>query len=118
MNSAVSIFISLLLLSACSAGPKYSVTALGAPTFTNLSAAVLTPQCVRCHNSVNPSSGVSVSTYEDLISSTSAVTPFQPHQSPMYNEFVGQKEHEEGLKLSNAELELIYQWIALGAKND
>ena len=109
----------LALLSSCGAGPQYSANpSLGPPTFTNLSNVLLRPTCLRCHNSAGPSGGVSVGSYEELASSTIAITPFQPHQSEMYNEFVGQMLHESAVRLSIAELELIYQWIALGAKND
>lgn len=109
----------LLSLSACSDGPKYSASpSLGTPTFTNVSASILRVHCIRCHSTATPTSGVSTSSYEELLSSTTAVTPYQPHQSPMYNEFVGQKLHEDAVRLTVAELELLYQWIALGAKND
>lgn len=112
-------FPALVFLNSCADGPKYSASpSLGVPTFTNLSTSLLQPKCVGCHSSASPASGVSVSSYEDLLSSTLAVTPYQPHQSPMYNELVGQKVHEQTVQLTVAELELMYQWIALGAKND
>lgn len=117
MRALFSAMVGLLVV-ACSDGPGYKSAATLAPTFTNLKSAVLVPKCLSCHSTTNAIAGVSVSTYEETMSSPGTVTPYQPSQSPLYTRCVNKLMPPPPAVLTDAELSLMYQWLVLGAPND
>lgn len=79
---------------------------------------ILDTQCLRCHSHTHPEGGVSVYSYDELMSSPGAVVPFQPHQSQLFWQCYKGLMPEDGPRLSNAELQTLYDWIAYGAPNN
>lgn len=107
-----------MLLVACDADPFGTLGSASTATFSQVRTTILSPKCEKCHASDDSDGGVSVSTYDDLMSSAGAVVPYQPYQSQLYAQCASGEMPDDGPKLSQSELQLIYTWIALGAHND
>lgn len=101
----------------CGSEPKTTVSSANA-TFSAVSQQVLQLRCVRCHSTADAQGGVSVSSFNEVILSPGAVTPFSPASSQLYVQSVTGRMPQGGPALTESELQLLYSWISLGAKND
>jgi hypothetical protein len=113
-------FVLALFLGACNKSPSFASANLSSVTanFSSIKANILDAKCVACHSTTTPKGGVSVSSYDDLMSSPGAVTPFQPHQSQLFWQCYKRYMPEMGPPLSALELQTLYDWIAYGAPNN
>lgn len=86
-------------------------------------AALFKKQCLGCHSGTEPAGGYDVSTYAKVVGSSKhgkMVVPGKPAQSPLIAYLKGTKKPPmpmgtKGLK--PAELKIVSDWIAAGAKN-
>ncbi len=109
-----------VFLGACNKSPSFVSTNLSSVTakFSSIKANILDTKCVACHSSTNPNGGVSLASYDEVMSSPGAVTPFQPHQSQLFWQCYKGTMPEMGSPLSALELQTLYDWIAYGAPNN
>jgi uncharacterized membrane protein len=109
-----------LFLCACNKSPSFASTNLNSVTanFSSIKANILDAKCVACHSSIKPKGGVSLSSYDEVMSSPGAVTPFQPHQSQLFWQCYKGYMPEMAPPLSALELQTLYDWIAYGAPNN
>lgn len=93
--------------------------------FDDVNRLVLQKACIECHSvSGNNIAGVNVESFEALLGrdSKQTLTPFNPEDSSLYNTLIlpkGQPRHMPPInqpQLTEDEINLVYQWIANGAK--
>lgn len=82
------------------------------PTYSSISASILTPACVNCHGG---SGGYSFDSYSN---SLKAVTKGNPASSPIYTAVENGVMPKGGPALSSSEVQAIYNWIADSARNN
>lgn len=80
--------------------------------FAEISAAILQPRCVQCHNSTTRSGGVDLTSYSAVLTT---VRPGQPDASILYSAVNTNFMPASGGPLSLAQKELLKNWIAQGA---
>ena len=99
--------VAVLLLAACgkSNSPAPSAQPAKAPTFASIQSSVL-PKCTTCHNSMT--------TYEAV---RQMVTPGDPAASLFYRVVAEGRMPKNGPPLPAEDVQLIGEWIKLGAPN-
>lgn len=114
------LLVATVVLVACNRSPSFSSGNSSGltPTFTQVKSTILDTHCILCHSPNKPQGGVSLSSYDDVMSSPGAVVPFQPHQSQLFWQCYKGLMPEDGPRLSNSELQTLYDWIAYGAPNN
>lgn len=122
MRAALAMLLALGLLSGCDTSGTQSTlvgsSVAGGATYTAVATQILGPKCTRCHSEADAKGGVSFSSYASTIASPGAVVPYQPHVSRLFMKTYDGEMPEDGQRLSGAELELLYDWISLGAPNN
>jgi len=120
LSQILFLFLGLTFLCSCNKAPSFASTNLSnvTATFSSIKANILDTRCLICHSTSNPKGGVSLSSYDEVMSSPGAVTPFQPHQSQLFWQCYKGYMPKEGLGLSELELQTLYDWIAYGAPNN
>jgi uncharacterized membrane protein len=83
--------------------------------FSSINKLILQPMCLGCHNSSNPSGGVSFSTYS---STMNTVQPGNLNASAMYVEVNSGSMPKGGSPLTASEKSAIQTWIQNGALNN
>ncbi|NBX83527.1 hypothetical protein EBQ90_10680 [bacterium] len=113
-------FVLALFLGACNKSPSFASPNLSSvpASFSAIKTGILDAKCVFCHSTTKPKGGVSLSSYDEVMSSPGAVTPFQPHQSQLFWQCYKGYMPEMGPPLSTLELQTLYDWIAYGAPNN
>lgn len=118
----------LVLSVSCGSNPYSGQNpATVASTFSSIQANILTPKCAVCHYTQDPRGGFSVSSYQEVMSSPGAVTPFQSYASELYTQCLSGNMPKKDrtvsgtatlTPLSSNELNEIYNWISYGAANN
>lgn len=86
------------------------------PKFTYLKNNIIGPKCASCHYTGSAKGGYAFDTYAGVMR---AVSTSRPTDSDIYKEAQkGDMPPRPNQQLSSSELNLILQWIQLGAKND
>lgn len=75
--------------------------------YSSISATIVQPRCVECHTSLG--------TYQGLLE---IVKPGNPNRSGFYREINSGDMPQHSPKLSDAEIQAVYNWILNGAAND
>ncbi len=109
-------FISLLVC--CGKSPYAGQTAATAATFSAIQANILIPNCADCHSTQRAQGGFSVSSYQEVMSSPGAISPFQPSASELYKQTVNGNMPKRMPPLSPSQLQSIYNWLSYGAPNN
>ncbi|NBT57812.1 hypothetical protein EBT16_03410 [bacterium] len=116
------IFLATLLfaLVSCNKSPSYSKVSSASlnSSFSAIKATILDVKCSKCHSPTRPEGGVSLSSYDDVMSSPGTVIPFQPHQSQLFWQCYKGYMPEREPALSALELQTLYDWISNGAPNN
>lgn len=109
-----------VFLSSCNKSPNFASANLSSinPTFSSIKANIIDTKCIMCHSSTNAKAGVSLSSYDEVMSSPGAVVPFQPHQSQLFWQCYKGYMPKKAPILSDLELQTLYDWIANGAPNN
>lgn len=84
------------------------------PTFRNVSA-VIQQRCLSCHSGPSPAAGRNWDNYASVLD---AVRPFNPNDSLLFNKVNSNAMPLGGPPLTNAQKNLIKNWIAAGALNN
>jgi hypothetical protein len=115
----------ILLLAACGSDPYSGQSSTVAPTFSAIQANILIPQCAVCHSTQNAAGGFSVSSYQEVMATGGAVTPFQAYVSELYTQTLSgtmpkrdRDKAPDATPLSSNQLQAIYNWISYGALNN
>jgi hypothetical protein len=85
-------------------------------TFAYLNENILIPKCVACHSAGNASGGVDLSEYSKVISTV--VSPGDPEGSRLYQVCASGQMPKGMARLSDSELQIIYEWIKNGASEN
>ncbi|MEZ4873275.1 MAG: c-type cytochrome [Bdellovibrionales bacterium] len=85
------------------------------PTFKSIQANILIPKCVGCHRVGGERPRENYESYSQTIS-TGKVVPGSPGESEMYKEIIsGDMPRQPYSLLTNDEIDVLRQWIAMGA---
>ncbi|HEX4925239.1 MAG TPA: c-type cytochrome domain-containing protein [Bdellovibrionales bacterium] len=84
---------------------------------------ILLPKCIECHNrGAESPHGIDLTTYENVLDQTNfppLVTPGVPEESSLYVSVApGGSMPKKGPRLTDSELQAVYDWIKNGAKKD
>lgn len=109
-----------MLLSSCGAGPNfgYSNPLTVTSNFATIQSQILMPSCGSCHSPPQIAGGVDVTSYQSLMASPGAISPYQPYVSELYKQTYNGTMPRKAAPLTAAQLQAIYNWIALGAPNN
>ena len=86
-------------------------------SYQQIHTTIIAPKCLSCHSDTDPQGNVSYSSYAATMASLGSVVPYTPYQSKFYQQCINRKMPPD-TPLPNNELQMIYNWIALGAKNN
>lgn len=78
-------------------------------------------KCVSCHGSINPAHHLDLSSYEKMATGKHLpplIVPGDPEESSLYIECATGKMPKGGPKLTQAELNALYDWIKDGARDE
>jgi hypothetical protein len=95
--------------------PAGPVSEVSLKTFSDISANVFQPKCVRCHNASLSKGNVDLSSYNSIVSNAGLVVPAHSEQSRIFNEVQSGAMPDGGPPLSAAEVKAIGDWITAGA---
>lgn len=98
------LFLSVASLEGC--GYRELKTGIS-PSFQSIQANIVQPKCLHCHESL--------ATYEGLLR---VVEPGSPEDSEFYEEIQEGGMPLHSVKLSDAEIQAVHDWIQNGAQND
>jgi len=78
---------------------------------------ILEPHCLSCHSGPDASNGLDYSTYDSMVKTPpyQVVIPGAPGKSIMYLEVESGGMPDGGPKLSDEEIQFVYDWIEQGA---
>ena len=124
----IPLFVALtLLISGCgfyeeknpkkdvASGPPSEPTApLDKATFSWVQENILKISCIRCHSGPAPSMGIDFSSY-DLVMGSGTVVAGKPEESPLWIQIQSGKMPKNGPKLSQDQIQAVYDWIKKGA---
>ncbi len=82
-------------------------------TFQKVNDAIFKPQCLSCHNNNNPSGGIDLSSYENLMKSN-VITPYSSTSSTLFISIKVGSMPPSG-NVESAKLNLLAEWIDGGA---
>jgi|GEM_PF-674044 len=82
--------------------------------------AILTRNCMPCHNAQNHKEGIDLSTYDSIMENQSAVVAGEPERSGIYKSTSGPRASmpKDKSRLKDSETKIIFDWIKDGAKKD
>ena len=86
--------------------------------FQSIDENILQPLCVSCHNSASAPKNVDLSSYKKIIGNSNyppLIYPKRPEQSSLYISLANGSMPRNAPKLSNTELQVVYDWIKNGA---
>lgn len=86
-----------------------------APTFASITARIIQPRCLGCHNNNRQDGGVNLATYQGV---RNTVQPGNLNASTFYTEVNAGTMPRNGNRLTNTEISTIGQWIMNGALNN
>jgi hypothetical protein len=78
---------------------------------------ILEPYCLRCHSGPHAPKGLDYSTYDSMVKNPpyQVVVPGFPGRSILYEEIESGGMPKGGPRLSDEEIQFVYDWIANGA---
>ena len=82
--------------------------------------AILTRNCMPCHNAQNHKEGIDLSTYDSIMENPSAVMAGEPDRSGIYRTTSGPRASmpKDKARLKDSDTKIIFDWIKDGAKKD
>lgn len=87
------------------------------PTYSWLSRNVFEPKCVSCHTMGNATNGVNLSSYSQVMA-TGSVVSGDPSKSSLYTTTSQGLMPKSGSRLSDEEIQAVFDWISAGAKEN
>ena len=92
------------------------------PEYASIRQLILVPKCIGCHNEGSESPhGIDLTTYENILDQTlfpPIITPGEPENSSLYLTIAEGKMPKKGPKLSDQEIQAVFDWIKNGAKEN
>lgn len=117
-RSCSSLVVAVLALSSCNYERNKNIedpaVTKSSSAFAVIQKNIIEPKCLNCHSSNNPSDGIDLSSYANVISSRTVV-PGKPELSTLYTSVATKKMPRGGSALADGEIELIQKWILAGA---
>ena len=110
-----------ILLTACGSQPTPTQNAtplVGAVSFTKDVMPILNDRCVNCHGGQKTSKGLNLTTYGKLMAGSDngpVITVGNPDNSKMFQLIMQGKMPKKGGKLSQAQVDILRDWIKAGA---
>jgi outer membrane lipoprotein-sorting protein len=101
-------------------GATKEVVVAPTATFTEVQS-ILTQNCMPCHDAQNHRSNYTLNSYDSIMASPGAVKVDNPDESFIIRSLKGDRAQRMPYKkapLSAAKIQLIYDWMKAGAKND
>lgn len=108
------VLASFILVSCNSREEKAEISPLEGHRFARIQTAILQPKCVSCHSAASKADGIDLSSYSVLMAS-GIVIPSKPEASDFYLSLKSGKMPKNGSKISEEELQLVFDWIRNGA---